>query len=108
MVYVVTTGFILFDFLTGFVRSLAKKEFNSTIMRQGLYHKGGLILLIAFGVLVDYAQTLIDLGVTVPIAIAICGYIILMEIGSIIENLGQINPQIIPDKIKSYFKKLSE
>lgn len=77
-------------------------------MREGLYHKSGSILLIVFGLLVDYAQRFIDLGIDVPIAIMFCSYIILMEIGSIIENIGAINPEMIPQKLKSYFSKLSE
>ena len=108
LVYVVTGGFILFDFVTGFICAIAKKTFNSSVMREGLYHKCGSILLVAFGILVDYAQTFIDLGVSVPVALSICGYIVIMEIGSIIENIGQMNPDIVPNKIKAYFKKLSE
>ena len=65
-------------------------------------------MIMGFGALVDYAQTHIDLGVTIPVAPAVCVYIALMEIGSIIENVCVINPEILPDKIKSYFKKLTD
>ena len=108
MIYVITGGFILLDMITGLIKAFKEKAYTSSIMREGLFHKCGSILLIIFGVLVDYAQTYIDLGVTVPVALAICTYIILMEVGSIIENVGKINPQIIPNKIKPYFSKLSD
>ena len=77
-------------------------------MREGLFHKSGSVLIVVFGVLVDYAQTFVDLGVNIPFTIAICTYVILMECGSIIENVGKINPEIIPNKIKKFFSKLSE
>lgn len=108
MIYVVTGGFIVLDMATGLVKAFKEKSYTSTVMREGLFHKCGSILSIVFGLLVDYAQGFIDLGVTIPVAIAICSYIILMECGSIIENVGKINPEIIPAKIKPYFSKLSE
>lgn len=108
MVYVVTGCFILLDLITGLVKAFKEKNYSSSIMREGLYHKVGSVLTIGFGFLVDYAQTIVDLGVTIPVATSVCVYIVLMEIGSIIENVATINPDILPDKIKSYFKKLTK
>jgi len=34
---------------------------------------------------------------------AACGYIILMEIGSSLENLCETNPEIMPDKLCKIF-----
>lgn len=107
MIYVVTGGFIVMDMITGLVKAFKEKAYTSSVMREGLFHKGGSILLVVFGSLVDYAQTFVDLGVKIPVAIAFCSYIILMEIGSIIENIGKINPQIVPEKVKPYFSKLA-
>lgn len=108
MAYIFTAGFIFLDLVTGMIKAFKEKSFTSSIMREGLFHKCGSILLVIFGVAVDYAQTMIDIGVSVPIANAICAYIVAMEIGSIIENIGKINPQIVPEKIKKHFTKLSE
>lgn len=106
MVYAIVSGFIAFDWLTGTIGALKGKVFNSTNMREGLYHKCGSILLMIFGAFCDYAQSFIDLGISIPIGISICSYIIIMEIGSIIENIGKINPDILPEVIKSRFFKL--
>lgn len=108
MVYAVTGAFILLDMITGIIKAFKEKTYNSSVMREGLYHKSGSILLVGFGLLVDYGQNLLDLGVNIPIAISICSYIIMMEIGSIIENLGAINPEILPEKVKSHFQKLNK
>lgn len=106
MLYVVTGCFSLLDFGTGIVQAIKNKSFSSSVMREGLFHKCSLVFFVVFGLLVDYAQTLIDLGVQVPLTIAICSYIILMECGSIMENIGKINPALVPSKIREYFVKL--
>ena len=107
MVYVVTAGFIAMDMISGLIKALKEKKYTSSVMREGLFHKCGSILAVIFGVLVDYAQTFVDLGVTIPVAVSICAYIILMEVGSIIENIGKINPDILPEQLKGYFSKLA-
>lgn len=108
MAYIVTGSFMVLDFATGLLKALKNKTFKSSKMREGLINKCSLAICIVFGVLVDYAQTVLDLGITVPLAGTICIYIVLMECGSILENLGSINPQILPEKIKKYFTQLNE
>lgn len=108
MVFIITGIFIVLDFATGLVKAFKNKCFTSTIMREGLFHKAGSVLVVALGALVDFAQGYMDLGFTVPIAIPVCVYICLMETGSIIENVGEINPRIIPSKLQAYFHKLSK
>lgn len=108
MVYIITGGFILLDMVTGLVKAFKEKAYTSSIMREGLYHKTGSALVITFATLVDFAQKYIDLGFTVPIVATVCGYIIAMEIGSIIENLCKINPEFMPAKLKTYFAKLND
>lgn len=102
-IYVIASAFIVLDFITGLIKALATSSFTSTRMREGLFHKVGLILCMILGVLVDYAQGYLDLGVSVPVAAAICVYICLMEITSIIENVCKINPQIVPDRLVALF-----
>lgn len=108
MVYIITGAFILLDLITGLIKAFKEKNYTSSIMREGLFHKCGSIICVIFGVLVDYAQGYVDIGINIPVALSICAYICLMEIGSIIENVTAINPSIMPNKLKSYFKKLSE
>lgn len=104
---IVTACFILLDFITGIIKAFASKSYNSSVMREGLFHKIGSILVILFGALVDYAQGFMDLGISVPVAGSVCVYICMMEIGSIIENLCIINPNFMPEKLKQYFSKLA-
>lgn len=106
MIYIITGAFMVLDMITGLVKAFAEKNYTSSVMREGLIHKVAEILCVVMAILVNEAQNYIDLGVTVPIIPAVCGYIILMEIGSNIENLGTVNQGIVPEKIRSYFKKL--
>lgn len=108
LAYIVTACFVLLDLLTGLIKAFKEKSYSSTVMREGLYHKTGSILCVVFGLLVDYAQSFIDIGISIPVAIPICVYIILMEIGSIIENVCSINPQIMPEKLQNFFIKLTK
>lgn len=108
MIYGITFLFMALDFITGIVKAFSQHEFTSSIMREGLIHKSGSILCVMLGALCEYGSKFLDLGIDIPIASAICGYIALMEIGSIIENLGTINPNIVPSKLKTFFTKLGE
>lgn len=105
--YLIVFLFIVMDMVTGLIKAFKEKAYCSSVMREGLVHKCGSILCIVFAVLVDYAQGLIDLGVSVPITEGVCVYIVLMECGSIIENICTVNPNVMPDKLRVYFKKLS-
>ena len=108
MAYVFTFAFICLDFVTGLIKAFKEKNYCSTIMRQGLYHKVGSILCVVFGTLVDQAQIYLDLGISLPITEGVCAYIVLMEIGSIIENVCKINPEIVPERFTQYFNKLKK
>lgn len=108
IVLIVTACFIVFDLVSGLIKAFKDKSYNSSVMREGLYHKCGSIMIIALAVLIDYAQKFLDLGFTLPITISVCVYIVLMEIGSIVENVGTINPELMSEKLKQYFQKLKE
>lgn len=100
MLPLLTCLFIAFDSVSGNIAAVANHIWKSSIMRKGLYHKFGSIILVALAYLIDYAQKFVDLGFQVPIAAGVCVYIILMELGSIIENIGKINPDLLPAQIR--------
>lgn len=108
MLYALVFAFIVLDFCTGVIKALKQHVFTSSIMREGLFHKIASLSCIILAVLMDYAQAYIDLGIKVPITNAVCAYIILMEVGSIIENVGKINPKLIPSKLRAMFLKIDK
>lgn len=101
MLPLITCIFVVFDLGSGGISACANHEWKSSEMRKGLYHKFGSIMLVVLAYLIDYAQKYVDLGFQVPIAAGVCVYIILMELGSIVENIGKINPDLLPDKVRA-------
>ena len=100
MLPLITCIFIAFDSVSGNIAAAANHIWKASIRRTGLYHKFGSILLVTLAYLIDYAQKFADLGFQIPVATGVCTYIILMELGSIIENIGKINPDLLPDKVR--------
>ena len=88
----VTLGFIIFDIVTGIVKALYSEGLNSTILRQGLFHKLSEIIAVGGAWLLEYAIAYINLGIDLPMLNIVAVYICIMELVSIIENLCFINP----------------
>lgn len=88
-------AFMLIDVLTGVLKAVKNKELNSTKAREGIYKKASFILFIAFGYLADYAMGYVNIGFNLPAAATICTLIIVTEAISVLENLGQINPDMV-------------
>lgn len=106
----IRTGFIVlifisFDILFGLLQALTIQTFQSSVMRQGLFHKLGEILCYLFGVVCDAALPMINILVPFSLASAITIYIVIMEIGSILENLSKISP-VMAKYLGLIFEKL--
>lgn len=90
----VTLVFIVMDVVMGLVKALETKSFKSLKMREGLFHKLGEILCVVFGMVCEMSFPIVGITVKLPIVSTICIYIIIMETGSIVENLAAISPNI--------------
>lgn len=88
-------AFMVIDVFTGVLKAVKNKELNSTKAREGIYKKASFILFIAFGYLADYAMNYVNMGFNLPAAATICTLIIVTEAISVLENLGQINPDLV-------------
>lgn len=93
-ILIIVLIFIAFDVLTGWLKALATGTTDSSIMRQGLFHKLGEIVAIIFGYICEYTLPYIGVDVSVPFAVAIGTYIVLMETASIVENVAVMNPKL--------------
>ena len=91
--------FIVFDITTGVLQALINGTFESKKMRRGGLHKIALLVVLAFGVALDYSQTLVELGFEFPCLKAIAGYITLMEIMSSVENINLAFPNALPKSL---------
>ncbi len=97
---------ILLDWIFGVSNAIAHKEFSSSKMREGIGHKCSELGFCLVGVVID--GTLIggvDLGYTAPCFTAICIYICLMEIGSLLEIFCKMNPALANNPIMQLLKQ---
>lgn len=103
-VVVLACAFMVLDIVTGFTQACVNKVVDSQVMKLGLLHKCGFLLAIVFGFLCEASMYYIDLGFTMPIGTAVCGYIIATEIMSNLENLAKISPELNEKKFMTIFK----
>lgn len=97
---------ILLDWIFGVANAIAHKEFSSEKMREGIGHKCSELGFCLVGVIID--GTIIggvDLGYTAPCFTAICIYICLMEIGSLLEIFCKMNPKLADNPIMQLLKQ---
>ncbi|MFU0537418.1 phage holin family protein [Gardnerella greenwoodii] len=85
---------VLLDFISGFTKAVYTHSVASSKMRDGLFHKFAYVLVIALCILLDYAQAKVNLGTHVPLVLIACGYIIITDIVSFVENVTAFNLQI--------------
>ena len=91
-IYITVLVFITFDVITGLLKALAKEGLNSTILRKGMYHKLSEIIVVIGAGLLEHGAKAVELGINFPALIAVAGYVCVMELVSIIENLALLNP----------------
>lgn len=87
-------AFILADILTGLVKSFYEKDFKSSVMRQGLFHKAGELMVLGLLYGVEYVAPLLGITFELPTFRAGACYCILMEVGSVLENIKPFTPAI--------------
>ena len=98
----IVLGLALSDFVTGIIKGYCKNDLNSTKMRKGGLNKIAEIIVMASACGLEIgirelgryysAQDLASITGAIT-AFAVFGYIVLMEIVSILENYAEINSQ---------------
>lgn len=91
------------DFLTGFVGAVKNKTLQSSRMRDGLFKKVGFVFCYVLAIMMDKEGSLIGLQLPFQITPVVICYVVTTEIISIIENICQINPDLVPEKLKELF-----
>ena len=98
-------GCMTIDYVTGYAAALKNGEWSSQVAREGLWHKGGCIIVVLVAIILDglvgyllehipVVQLPFDYSVFLT-ALVVTWYI-LMELGSIIENVGKLGAPIPP------------
>lgn len=90
--WIVIAAAILLDIITGLIKAFYTNIFKSSVMRQGLFHKLGELLAVGILYGAQIALPMIGVDAHLPLFPAGVGYCVLMELGSIIENLRAFTP----------------
>lgn len=99
-------AFIFLDVATGYAQAVANRCVSSDKMKRGFWHKLALVFAMLAAGLADMAAAVeIDLGFSMPVFECACGYICLMELTSILENVKKMNPELEDTPLLKLFGK---
>ena len=94
------------DIITGWIQATVNGTWDSTKMRKGLYRKSGELLIITLAYVSSVAVSL-----PFDVAAFIAGYVIIMELLSVCENLDQAGlpmPTWIINRLGKVAKDMTE
>ena len=105
------------DYLSGTMAACKEGKWSSAVARQGLWHKGGMILVVAVSGMADIVMMI--LCDHIPVAISwpglilplVLGWYLLTELGSVLENavrLGANVPQWLVKLLEAGAKALEK
>lgn len=104
----VWVGFMAIDYITGYGAAMKNGEWSSEIAREGLWHKAGCIFAVLVAGILDAVLGYIlgnIQGIKLPFdyTVLVCPMVVmwylLMETGSIIENIGKMGATV-PEFLK--------
>ena len=96
--------FIIFDIVSGILQAISNPELSSEKLRQGAWHKMGLVLFVCLAYFIDYGTGYLDLGFNFPIVTPLCIYICITEVVSIVENITKMAPELKNTEFLRFFK----
>lgn len=87
------------DLASGYLAAMHNGEVNSTLMFEGLFKKLSEVLAIVVAKATEFAITVFgaaELGMnpSIPVCTAVCIFITVYELVSVVENIGKMNPTI--------------
>ena len=92
------------DVVVGFIQAVINNRLSSTKMSQGLLHKALILLLIFVCLALEIAIThTVKLPYDIPTCGVVCGYVIVMELVSILENIARGYPEFANSQLFKLF-----
>ena len=92
------------DVVVGFIQAAINNQLSSTKMRQGLLHKILILILIfvCLAIEIGISHT-VKLPYDIPTCEVVCGYVIVMELVSILENTARGYPEFANSQLFKLF-----
>lgn len=92
------------DVVVGFIQAAINNQLSSTKMRQGLLHKVLILILIFVCLAIEIAiGHTVKLPYDIPTCGVVCGYVIVMELISILENIARGYPEFANSQLFKLF-----
>lgn len=95
--------FIITDYITGVIGAIMHGNLSSTKMREGLGHKFAYLCVFFIAWFIDFEMEHIDIGFYSALTPIVTTGIALIELSSIIENIGKINPELTQAEFMKIF-----
>lgn len=95
--------FTVTDYITGIVGAIMCGNLSSTKMRKGLGHKFAYLCVFFIAWFIDFEMEHIDIGFHSALTPIVTVGIVLIELSSIIENIGKINPTLAQAEFMQIF-----
>ena len=97
---------MMLDIASGFAGACVRHDVQSSKMRDGIWHKAMLIIIIAASYILNVGFGHIkSTNLSIPSVETVCVLIIIMEASSIIENIGAAWPEFASTRLYQYFEK---
>lgn len=97
--------FIITDYITGIIGAIMHGNLSSTKMREGLGRKFAYLCVFFIAWFIDFEMKHINLGFRSALTPIVTIGITLIELSSIIENLGKINPELAQAEFMKIFNQ---
>lgn len=95
--------FTIMDYITGIIGAIMHGTLSSTKMREGLGHKFAYLCTFFVAWFIDFEMKHIDIGFHSALTPIVTIGIVLIELSSIIENIGKINPELAQAEFMKVF-----
>ena len=100
------------DYLTGSLAAIKRGDWCSKVAREGLWHKAGMILIVAVAALADLAITLIlrsgvvafPFDYSVMLTVIVLAWYTLTELGRMLENAVELSPKNVPQWLRRFLR----
>lgn len=97
--------FVITDYVTGIIGAIMHKNLSSTKMREGLGNKFTYLCVFFIAWFIDFEMGHVNIGFHSALTPVVTVGIVLIELSSIIENIGKINPEIKNAPFMSVFNQ---
>jgi toxin secretion/phage lysis holin len=97
--------FVIIDYITGIISAIMRGNLSSTKMREGLGNKFAYLCVFFIAWFIDFEMRHIDIGFHSVLTPTVTIGIVLIELSSITENIGKINPELAQAKFMKIFNQ---